>query len=265
MPMRALLDAAQALLLRAATVALIAALLPLQAQAQFRDVLVFGDASLRNALEEANNLFRFENGSGIVVSYGPSAALAKQIETGAAADVFISADQQSMDYVAERKLIKADTRTKFLGNSVVLVARADSKVTLTIGQNFPLAQALGGGRLALPDPASGLAGRYGKAALEALGAWAPVASRIAPAQDARTVLLAVSRGEAALGIVLQSEAVADKNVKVVAAFPESTHPPIIYPMAILTNSTNGVAPVYLQYLLSPKAEPFFEKQGFIVY
>jgi molybdate transport system substrate-binding protein len=262
---RTLLYAIPLALLRTGVVALVAATLSLPAQAQFRDVLVFGDASLKNALDEANGLFLFENGSGVKVSYGASSALGKQIESGAPGDVFISDDLDSMDYLAERKLIKPDTREKFLGNKLVLIARADSNVALTIGQNFPLAQALGDGRLAMADPAAVPAGKYGKAALEKLGVWASVANKVAPAQDVRAALLLVSRGEAPLGIVYQTDAVADKNVKIVATFPESSHPPIIYPIAILASSTNGVAPVYVQYLLSPKAEPFFEKQGFVVY
>jgi molybdate transport system substrate-binding protein len=251
-------------LLRAAVAALFASTLSLPAQAQFRDVLVFGAASLKNALDEANGLFLFENGSGIKVSYGASSALAKQIENGAPADVFISADVDWMDYVEKLKLIKPDTRADLLGNKLVLIARADSNLALTIGQNFPLAQALGNGRLAMADPAAVPAGKYGKAALEKLGVWASVASKVAPAQDVRAALLLVSRGEAPLGIVYQTDAAADKNVKIVAAFPESTHPPIIYPIAILASSTNGVTPVYVQYLRSQKAAPFFEKQGFVV-
>jgi molybdate transport system substrate-binding protein len=269
MPIRALLSAIVPSLLRAAAAALaaatIAATWSLPTRAQFRDVLVFGAASLKNALDEANGLFLFENGSGIKVSYGASSTLAKQIENGAPADVFISADLDWMDYLAERKLIKPETRAKFLGNKLVLVTAADSKVALTIGQNFPLAQALGNGRLAMADPAAAPAGKYGKAALEKLGVWASVANKVAPAQDVRAALLLVSRGEAPLGIVYQTDAAADKNVKIVGTFPESSHPPIIYPIAILANSTNGVTPVYVQYLLSPKAEPFFEKQGFVVY
>jgi molybdate transport system substrate-binding protein len=268
MPIRALLGAIQPLLLRAAAAALIAATIAttssLPAQAQFRDVLVFGAASLKNALDEANGLFLFENGSGVKVSYGASSALAKQIENGAPADVFISADPDWMDYVEKRKLIKPETRDDLLGNKLVLIARADGNVALTIGPNFPLAQALGNGRLAMADPAAVPAGKYGKAALEKLGVWASVANKVAPAQDVRTALLLVSRGEAPLGIVYQTDAAADKNVKIIAAFPESTHPPIIYPIALLAASTNIVAPVYVQYLRSPKAAPFFEKQGFVV-
>jgi len=252
-------------ILQSAALAVLLAGSGLQTQAQFRDVLVFGAASLKNALDEANNLFLFENGSGIKVSYGASSALAKQIENGAPADVFISADPDWMDYIAERKLINPETREKFLGNKLVLITGANSNVALTIGQNFPLAQALGNGRLAMADPAAVPAGKYGKAALQKLGVWASVANKVAPAQDVRAALLFVSRGEAPLGIVYQTDAAADKNVKIVATFPESTHPPIIYPIAILASSTNGVAPVYVQYLLSPKAAPFFEKQGFVVY
>ena len=237
----------------------------MQARAQFRDVLVFAAASLKEALDEANAIFLFENGSGVRVSYGASSALAKQIENGAPADVFISADLDWMDYVAERKLIKPDTREKFLGNRLVLVANATSKISLNIGPNFPLAQALGDGRLAMADPTSVPAGKYGKAALEKLGVWGSVAGRIAPAQDVRAALVLVSRGEAPLGIVYQTDAGADKNVRIVGTFPESSHPPIIYPMAILAGSSNGVAPVYVQYLQSPKAEPFFEKRGFTVF
>jgi molybdate transport system substrate-binding protein len=252
-------------ILRAATVAILLAASGLPAQAQFHDVLVFAAASLKNALDEANSLFLFENGSGVKVSYGASSALAKQIENGAPADVFISADNDWMDYVAERKLIKPDTRVKFLSNRLVLVAPADSKVSLTIGPNFPLEQALGNGRLAIADPAAVPAGKYGKAALEKLGVWSSIAGKLAPAQDVRAALLLVSRGEAPLGVVYQTDAAADKNVKVIATFPEATHPPIVYPMAILAGSTNGVTPVYMQYLLSPKAEPFFEKRGFTVF
>jgi molybdate transport system substrate-binding protein len=262
---RALVAAVRLAILQSSAAALLLAISCLPAQAQFRDVLVFAAASVKNALDEANALFLFENGSGVKVSYGASSALAKQIENGAPADVFISADNDWMDYLAARKLIKPDTREKFLGNKLVLITGANSNVALTIGQNFPLAQALGNGRLAMADPAAVPAGKYGKAALEKLGVWASIANKVAPAQDVRAALTLVSRGEAPLGIVYQSDAAADKNVKVVATFPESSHPPIVYPIAILASSINGVAPVYTQYLLSPKAEPFFEKQGFVVY
>jgi len=225
---------------------------------------VFADTSLKSALDEANNLFRFENGSGISVSYGESAALARQIEAGVPGDVFISADPDWMDYVADRKLIQPSTRENLLGNKLVLIAGADSKTTLTIDQNFPLAHALADGRLAMPDPASVSAGKHAKAALEKLGVWESVVNRIVSASSVRATLLLVSRGEAPLGVVYQSDAATEKTVRIIATFPQLAHPAINYPVAILTNSTNGVASVYVQYLLSPKAEPFFEKRGFVL-
>lgn len=234
------------------------------AHAQARDILVFGAASLKNALDDANAQYQRGKNHKVVVSYAASSALAKQIENGAPADIFISADLDWMDYVAERKLIKPNTRSNFLGNKLVLIAGTDSKVTLKIAPNFPLAQALGSGRLAMADPASVPAGKYGKAALEALGVWASVANKVAPAQDVRATLAFVSRGEAPLGIVYQTDAAADKAVKIVDAFPANTHPPIIYPIAVLASSNNADVMAYLQYLKSAAAAPAFEKQGFVV-
>ena len=200
----------------------------------------------------------------MVVSYAASSALAKQIENGAPADIFISADLDWMDYLAQRKLIKPDTRSNFLGNKLVLITAADSKLNLKIEPNFQLAQALGNGRLAMADPASVPAGKYGKAALEALGVWPSVADKIAPAQDVRATLAFVSRGEAPLGIVYQTDAAADKGVKIVDAFPASTHPPIIYPIAVTAASTNPGTAAYIAFLKSPAAKPAFEKQGFVL-
>jgi molybdate transport system substrate-binding protein len=236
----------------------------LPAHAQTRDILVFGAASLKNALDEANAQYQRDTGRKVVVSYAASSALAKQIENGAPADIFISADLDWMDYVAERKLIKPDTRANFLGNKIVLIAAADSGLTLTIAPNFPLAQALGNGRLAMADPASVPAGKYGKAALEALGVWPSVADKIAPAPDVRATLVFVSRGEAPLGIVYQTDAAADKGVKIVGAFPASSHPPIIYPIAVTATSTNPDTGAYIAFLKSPAARPAFEKQGFVL-
>jgi molybdate transport system substrate-binding protein len=263
MPTRAHLTGVRSLLVRAAFV-LVAATLSVAAHAQGRDLLVFGAASLKNALDEANTGFQRDTGHKVVVSYGASSALAKQIEGGAPADVFISADLDWMDYVAEHKLIKPETRFNLLGNKLVLIAAADSNISLPIVPNLPLAQALGNGRLAMADPAAVPAGKYGKAALEALGVWPSVSSKIAPAQDVRAALLFVSRGEALLGIVYQTDAAADKGVKIVGSFPESTHPPIIYPLAVTATSANPEATAYIQYLKSPAAKPAFEKQGFVL-
>src|SRR5205807_2576041 len=150
----------------------------LQAQAQTRDIVLFGDVSLKRALDDANNLFLFENAMVVAASYGASSALAKQIESRATADVFISAHPDSMNYLAERRLIKPNSRWNFLGNKLVLIANADSASRQPIGQDFPLAQALGNGRLAMPDPAAFAAGKYGKAALESLGVWSSVADKV---------------------------------------------------------------------------------------
>lgn len=232
--------------------------------AQTRDVLVFGAASLKNALDDANAQYARQHGRKIVVSYAASSVLARQIESGAPADIFISADLDWMDYLAERKLIKPDTRVNFLGNKLVLIAAKDNAVSLTIGPNFPLLQALGNGRLAMADPASVPAGKYGKAALEKLGVWASIANKVAPAQDVRATLALVSRGEAPLGIVYQTDAAADPAVRVVGVFPEGLHPPIVYPLAVLVSSTGAQVIPYVQYLRSPATAPVFEKQGFVV-
>ncbi len=234
------------------------------ADAQGRDLLVFGAASLKNALDDADAQYQRDAGHKVVVSYGASSALAKQIENGAPADIFISADLDWMDYVAEHKLVKPQTRFNLLGNKLVLIAPADSRINLTIAPNFPLAQALGNDRLAMAEPSAVPAGKYGKAALVALGVWGSVSNKIAPAQDVRATLLLVSRGEASLGIVYQTDAASDKGVKIVGAFPESTHPPIVYPIAVTTASTNPDAAAYIGFLKSPAAKPAFEKQGFAV-
>jgi molybdate transport system substrate-binding protein len=245
----------------AATLVVSTFIVPLHAQT--KDVLVFGAASLKNALDEANALYLRQTNRKVVVSYGASSALARQIERGAPADVFISADLDWMDYAARRNLIKPATRSNFLGNTLVLVAPADSKVTLTIARNFPLAQALGGGRLAMADPASVPAGKYGKAALEALGVWSSVADKIAPAPDVRATLVLVARGETPLGIVYQTDAGAEKAVKTVGTFPADTHPPIVYPIALTASSSHPDALAYVTFLKSDALKPIFEKQGFV--
>jgi molybdate transport system substrate-binding protein len=169
-----------------------------------------------------------------------------------------------MDYLAERKLIKPGSRVNLLGNSIVLIAPMTSTASITIGPNFPLASLLGTGRLAMADPNSVPAGKYGKAALEKLGVWPAVADRIAPAENVRAALLLVSRGECPLGIVYRTDAAADPGVKVIATFPADTHPPIIYPMALVASSTNPDAEAFATNLRSPSAARLFEKQGFTV-
>lgn len=242
-----------------------AALLARPARAQRRDLLVFAAASLKTALDAADAPFQRDSGTRIAVSFAASSALAKQIEAGAPADLFISADRDWMDYLAERGLIRPGTRSDLVGNRLVLIAPRDSTLELTIGPGFPLAAALGAdGRLAMGDPAAVPAGLYGKAALEKLGVWGTVAARVAPAANVRAALALVSRGETPLGIVYRTDAAADPGVRIVAFFPEDSHPPIVYPAAIVATSTNEAAAAYLAYLKSPAARIFFEAQGFTV-
>ena len=234
------------------------------ARTQERDLLVFAAASLKNALDDIDTQYQKETGRRVVVSYAASPALAKQIEAAAPADLFISADLDWMDYLAQRHLIKPDTRVNLLGNRLVLIAPAAYGRDVTIGQGFPLASLLGDGRLAMADPDSVPAGKYGKAALERLGVWASVQSRVARAENVRVALALVSRGEAPFGIVYQTDAAADPKVKIAGFFPEDTYPPIIYPAAVVASSSNPTAAAYLQYLRSPAARPLFERQGFTV-
>jgi molybdate transport system substrate-binding protein len=232
------------------------------ALAQGGKLVVFAAASLKDALDEVNAAYQDAKGQETTTSYAASSTLAKQIEAAGPADIFISADLDWMDYLAKRNLIKPETRADLLGNRLVLIAPVDSAAKLGIGQNFPLAQALGNGRLAIADPHGVPAGRYGKAALESLGVWSSVADKLAPAENVRATLLLVSRGEAPLGIVYQTDADSDKAVKIVGVFPENTHPPIIYPIAVVAISTNSGAPGYIAFLKSSIARPIFEKQGF---
>ncbi len=232
--------------------------------AQGRGVLVFAAASLKNALDDVAGQYERETGRKVSVSYGASSALARQIEAGAPADLFISADLDWMDYLQSRKLIKRETRTSLLGNRLVLVAPKTSPAAITIGPGFPLAELLGDGRLAMADPRAVPAGKYGRAALESLGAWPAVERRLAQVENVRAALALVSRGEAPLGIVYQTDAAADPNVRIVGMFPENTHPPIVYPVSLTTDSSNATAPGFLTYLRSPATRPLWEKQGFTV-
>ncbi|SOC34818.1 molybdate transport system substrate-binding protein [Rhizobium subbaraonis] len=227
-------------------------------------VTVFAAASLKNALDAANAAWTKESAKETTVSYAASSALAKQIEAGAPADVFISADLAWMDYVTEKRLIKDGTRSNFLGNRIVLVAPKDAATPVEIKDGFDLAALVGDGRLAMGAVDSVPAGKYGKAALVKLGIWSSVEDKVASAESVRAALALVSRGEAPYGIVYATDAAADPGVAVVGTFPEDSHPPIIYPIAILSESENTDARAYLDYLTSDKAAPFFTEQGFTV-
>ena len=235
------------------------------ASAQGQKLIIFAAASLKDALDEVNVAYQHENSQETATSYAASSTLAKQIEAAAPADVFISADLDWMDYLAKRNLIKPETRANLLGNRLVLIAPVNSPLNLAIAPNFPLAQALGNGRLAIADPNGVPAGRYGKAALQSLGVWSTIADRLAPAENVRAALALVARGETPLGIVYQTDAASDKDVKIVGIFLQDTHPPIIYPIAVVASSTNPAALGYLAYLKSRAARPTFEKHGFTVF
>jgi molybdate transport system substrate-binding protein len=234
------------------------------AVAQTHDILVFGAASLKDALDDIDAQYLRQSGKKVVASYAASSALAKQIEASAPADIFISADLDWMDYLAERKLIKPETRKNLVGNALVLIAPASSTIKLTIAPNFPLAQTLGNERLAMADPRAVPAGKHGQAALEKLGVWSSVAGKVAAAENVRATLLLVARGEAPLGIVYATDAFADKSVKIIGEFPPDTHPPIIYPVAAVAGSSNPAVASYLDFLQGPIAKAAFEKQGFKV-
>jgi len=231
-------------------------------EAQSGKVLVFAAASLKTALDEINAQWQGRTGKRAVVSYAASSALAKQIEQGAPADIFISADLDWMEYLAERKLIRPETRSDLLSNRLVLIAPKGTNLQVDIKPGFPLASLLGQGHLALANTDAVPAGKYSKAALEMLGVWELVKGRIAQAENVRAALLLVSRGEAPLGIVYESDAVSDPSVVTVGILPDATHPRIIYPIALTSGSTSPDAGGFLDELKSPQARTIFEKQGF---
>lgn len=231
------------------------------AVAQTPPLTVFAAASLRNALEEVDAAYARSGAPAPTVSYAASSTLARQIEQGASADVFLSADNDWMTYVAERRLIRADTRRDLLTNRLALIAPKGSTARLTPKRGFPLAAALGPGRLAMAAP-DVPAGRYGKAALTSLGVWDSVASKAAYGENVRAALTFVARGEAPLGVVYDTDAMVEPNVRIVALFPESSHPRIVYPAAVTAGSKNPSAAAYVRFLAGPAASAIFRKYGF---
>ena len=252
---------------RAVLVALAAVPIPIAfgcgALAQTGDVIVFAAASLKNALDGIAAEWRKESGKQATIAYAASSTLAKQIENGAPAGLFISADLDWMDYLDQRKLIDGKSRFNLLGNTLVLVAPKDSKAEVPITPGFDLAGLLDGGRLAMAEPGSVPAGKYGKLALTRLGVWNSVEGRIASAENVRAALLLVARGEAPLGIVYRTDVVAEPRVRIVATFPPDTYPPIVYPMALM-RSGNQDAAVFAAYLQGKTAHDLFAAQGFTV-
>ena len=226
-----------------------------------REITVFAAASLTDVLQETGAAFRAKTGLATRFSFAASSALARQIESGAPAQVFVSADVEWMDYLANAGLIDPATRRNVAGNELVLIAPADSALKVEIAPGFALAAALGKGRLALADPGSVPAGRYAKAALTALGVWTSVEPRVAPAENVRAALAFVSRGEAPLGIVYRTDARVDPRVKVIGAFPAGSYPPIVYPAAAVAGSGEHAAQ-FVEYLGSAEAHAVFRRYGF---
>lgn len=248
--------------LSALTAAAFCAALGAPAAAQEKSITVFAAASMKSALDDINAAFLKATGTRVTASYAASSALARQLELGAPADVFASADVDWMDYSAGKKTIKDDTRVNLLGNKLVLIAPKDSKInSVALAPDFDLAKLIGDGRIATGEVSSVPVGKYAKSALEKLGIWASVEKRFAMADNVRAALALVARGEAALGIVYETDARAEPNVKIVGAFPADSHAPIVYPVAA-TASAKPEAAGYLDFLRSGTAKAVFEQYGF---
>jgi molybdate transport system substrate-binding protein len=242
--------------------ALAFAVLPYPAKSQDRSITVFAAASMKNALDDVDAAFTKKTGIKVVASYDASSALMKQIEGGAPADVFVSADLKWMDYGSQKKLIKDDSRVNLLGNALVLIAPKDSKIdNAAIGPGFDLAKLAGDGRIATGDVKAVPVGIYAQAALEKLGVWSSVEPKMAMTGNVRAALVLVARGEAPLGIVYSTDAKVEPGVKVVGVFPESSHDPIIYPAAA-TIGAKPDATAYLEFLRSAASKTIFDNYGF---
>ena len=227
---------------------------------------VFAAASLKESLDEAASAYQKATGQPVRVSYAASSALARQIEQGAPADVFLSADLDWMDYLEKRKLLDTPSRRNLLGNTLVLVAPTQGDTApLALRKGVDLLPRLGQqGRLALALTNSVPAGKYAKAAFESLGVWTALQPRVAEAESVRAALMLVARGEAPLGVVYGSDAQAEPAVRVVATFPEATHPPIVYPVARIATSDNPDAAAFVRWLATPPAAKIFAAHGFKV-
>jgi len=254
--------------MRRAFLALLAALLVIGAAPAAKAapaVRVFAASSLTEALNAIGAQYTAETGVKVTFAYGASSAIARQIEAGAPADLFLSADTDWMDYVQSRALIQTATRRNLLSNRLVLIAPKDSTVALKIAPGFPLAQALGrGGRLATGDPDSVPVGRYARSALMNLGVWNEVADHLVRAENVRSALVFVARGETPLGIVYATDALVEPKVRVVDTFPVKSHLPIVYPAAV-TRKGGPAAAAFLAYVRGPKGQAIFRKYGFITF
>lgn len=239
----------------------VAALAPPLARAA-QPLTVFAAASLQEALTAAGAAWTAKSGAPVRFSFGASSAIARQIDQGAPADVFISADEEWMDWLAARGGIAPASRRRLLSNQLVLIAPSGATTALKVAPGMPLAKALGGGRLAVADTTAVPAGRYARTALTGLGVWASVEGRLLPAENVRAALAYVARSEAPLGIVYATDARAEPKVRVVGVFPASSHPPIIYPGAVTARVRNSGASAFLAFLGGPGASAIFRRHGF---
>jgi len=229
-----------------------------------QELLIFAAASLTNVLDEIGAAYTQQTRQSVKFSYAASSALARQLEAGARADAFFSADLEWMDYAQARGLIDRSTRRNVLGNRLALVAPADSKIGLQVAPGFALAAALGSkGRLATGDPESVPVGKYARSALTSLGVWNDVADRLVRADNVRSALAFIARGETPLGIVYETDARVEKRVRIVDFFPADSHPPIVYPVAVTTRA-QPAARQFVEFLASSAAQDAFKKYGFQV-
>jgi molybdate transport system substrate-binding protein len=230
--------------------------------ARAESVNVFAAASMKTALDDAAGLWKSQSGKDVVAAYGSTGTLAKQIAEGAPADIFISADLAWMDDVASKNLIKPESRKNLVGNTLVLIAAAGTDLKIDLARGSNLVSALGSEKLAVGDVKSVPAGKYAKAALENLGLWASVEPNLVMQENVRSALALVARGEARLGIVYGSDAVAESKVAVIDSFPEASHAPILYPAALVAASANPDAESFLAFLFSREAQFIFQANGF---
>lgn len=224
--------------------------------------IVLAAASLQEALEEAADAWEAQGHPAPALSFAGSSALARQVESGAPADLFVSADEEWMAELESKNLVREGTRVTLLGNTLVLIAPAKSRFEIALDDPATLVTALDGGRLAMADPDAVPAGRYGKAALERLKLWDAVSASVAPSENVRAALALVERGQSPLGVVYATDALVSLQVRVVARFPATSHPPIRYPAAVLANSRNPDAAPFLEFLQSPEARAIFARHGF---
>ena len=248
---------------RAFVAGLLWLLLPVAAIAAPRAPLVLAAASLQESLTECADRWAAAGHPRPVISFAASSALARQVDAGAPADLYISADEPWMDYVERRGRLAPGTRVSFLANQLVLIAPAASRLQLAIKPGFPLSRVLGKGRLAMADPDAVPAGKYGKAALENLGVWTAVSNKVARGENVRAAMALVERGAAPLGIVYATDAMASKKVRIVGRFPAGSHPPITYPVARLKSSSNPEGEAFRRYLISGEGKAVFARYGFV--